>query len=138
MSEFREERPTLADGVTHDPTPAFHKPAYRYIRAADLLPSTDAAYEAADPLIRVKLFDPIGSWTWYIGGYDPDRRLAYGAVDGFAFEVGDFSMSELTTRRVVVPSACRSNGISGSSRGSCRCCAGSHETSDDGKVQMTR
>ena len=99
MSEFREERPTLADGVTYDPTPAFHKPAYRYIRAADRLPSTDAAYEAVDPLIRIKLFDPVGNWTWYLAGYDPDRRLAYGAVDGFAFEVGDFSMLELTALR---------------------------------------
>ena len=99
MSEFREERPTLADGTTYDPTPAFRKPAYRYIRAADRLPSTDAAYEAADPLIRIKLFDPIGSWTWYLTGYDPDRRLAYGAVDGFELEVGDFSMLELTALR---------------------------------------
>ena len=63
MSEFREERPTLTDGTTYDPTPAFHKPAYRYIRAADRLPSTDAACEAADPLIRIKLFDPVGNWT---------------------------------------------------------------------------
>jgi hypothetical protein len=99
MPEFREERPTLADGTTYDPTPAFHRPAYRYIRATDRLPSTDTAYENVDPLIRVKLFDPVGNWTWYVAGYDPDRRVAYGAVDGFAFEVGDFWMPELTTRR---------------------------------------
>ena len=100
MPEFREERPTLADGVTLDPTGAFHKPAYRYVRAADRLPSTDAAYATRDPLIRVKLFDPMGTWTWYLAGYDPDRRLAFGAVDGFAFEVGDFDLAELTRLRV--------------------------------------
>ena len=99
MADCREERPTLADGVTYDPTPAFHKPAYRYIRAADRLPSTDVAYEAGDPLIGVKLFDPGSNWTWYVAGYDPDRRLAYGAVDGFELEAGDFSMPELTATR---------------------------------------
>ncbi len=70
------------------------RPCYRYIRGADNMPSTEEAREFA-PIARVKLFDPAGSFTWYIAGYDPDTRIAWGLVDGFEAERGDFSMEEL-------------------------------------------
>jgi hypothetical protein len=73
------------------------RPAYRYIRATDKLPRIDELGE--DPIARVKLFDPTGSWTWYIAGYDPETRQTYGLVDGFEREIGMFSMAELVELR---------------------------------------
>ena len=75
------------------------RPAYRYIRSADRLPSVDEARMADQPVARVKVFDPTGSWTWYIAGYDPETRRAWGFVDGFESEVGTFDMGELCALR---------------------------------------
>jgi len=73
------------------------RPAYRYIRASDKLPGL---YEAPiDPVARIKLFDPTGSWTWYIAAYDPETRIAYGVVDGFEKECGDIYMPDLVEFR---------------------------------------
>ena len=37
-----------------------------------------------------------GSWTWYLMNLDPeDSDYAWGIVDGFAVEMGSFSMREL-------------------------------------------
>ncbi|KKK73646.1 hypothetical protein LCGC14_2891760 [marine sediment metagenome] len=47
------------------------RPAYRYIRESDKLPSLEPEEE---PIARIKLFDPTGSWTWYIAAYDPETR----------------------------------------------------------------
>ena len=71
-----------------------NRPAYRYIRASDKLPSF-AMLPEEEPVAKVKLFDPTGSWTWYIASYDPDTRIAYGMVDGFEKEFGSFHMGEL-------------------------------------------
>ncbi|KKN74367.1 hypothetical protein LCGC14_0391680 [marine sediment metagenome] len=76
------------------------RPAYRYIRGTDKLPTTEEARAEEEPVARVKLFDPTGSWTWYVSGYDPDTRIAWGLVDGFEKETGDFSMAELVELRV--------------------------------------
>ena len=84
--------------ITDLETSTFQKrPCYRYIRKADNVPT----YEELDnyPVARVKLFDPTGGWTWYIAAYDPDTRIAWGLVDGFEKELGDFSMEELVTMR---------------------------------------
>ncbi len=117
------ERPTPA-GNEADPTPAFNRPAYWYVRGTDNLPSADRAAADPDPIVRVKLFDPQGSWSWYLAGYDPNRRLAFGAVDGWEFEVGDFWMPELTVLRGKLLAACPSNANStlspAASRYSCR------------------
>lgn len=72
-------------------------PAYRYIRASDKLPRV--ADCETPTMARVKLFDPTGSWTWYISAYDPDTRLAFGLVDGFEKEYGAFYMPELVDFR---------------------------------------
>jgi hypothetical protein len=52
----------------------------------------------SDPLIIVKLFDPVGSATWYLTEYDPVEKIAFGyvglQVDGFGYvsliELGTF------------------------------------------------
>jgi hypothetical protein len=76
--------------------------------AHDLMPSWLAAdvpalYSQegiADPLVRVKLFTPDSSWTWYVIEYsavapDGTPRLCFGLVDGHEQELGYFSVDEL-------------------------------------------
>lgn len=75
------------------------RPCYRYIRAADRLPSIDDARAQETPIARIKIFEPTGSWTWFIAGYDPATRRAWGRVRGFEEEVGMFSMAELVAHR---------------------------------------
>ena len=84
--------------ITDLETSTFQKrPCYRYIRKADQMPTYEELGNVQ--IARVKLFDPTGGWTWYIAAYDPDTRIAWGLVDGFEAELGDFSMEELVTRR---------------------------------------
>lgn len=73
------------------------RPAYKYIRQSDKLPSIDAARDEETPIARVKLFS--GSWTWYVAGYDPETHMAWGLVDGHEPEFGMFSMTELCAIR---------------------------------------
>ncbi len=50
------------------------------------------------PKAIVKYFDPTGSWTWYVaeGQKQPDGDwLFWGAVNGFEFEYGYFTLREL-------------------------------------------
>ena len=75
------------------------RPAYRYIRSADKLPTVNQAIAIDDPIARVKLFDPSGGWTWYLAGYDPESRIAYALVDGFELESGGIDMRELCAIR---------------------------------------
>src|SRR3972149_3650563 len=76
-----------------------NRPAYRYIRVSDRLPTIEEARNEVVPMARIKLFDPTGSWTWYVNSYDPDSRQAYGLVDGFEREYGYFDMAELCALR---------------------------------------
>lgn len=78
----------------------FKTPAFRYVRNTDKLPSTDAAHDADDPLLRVKLFNPTGIGTWWIAGFDPDTGIAWGVADIFEREVGDFDVKELAALSV--------------------------------------
>lgn len=41
-----------------------------------------------DPIIWLKFFHPLSSWSWYLTEYDPDQRLAFGLVAGFETEIG--------------------------------------------------
>ncbi len=74
-------------------------PAYRYIRTSDKVPRQP---KGRDPMALVKIFDPTGSWTWYVVAYDPKTRIAFGLVDGFEQELGDFSMQEIVEVRGVL------------------------------------
>jgi hypothetical protein len=69
----------------------FKGPAYNYIRTTDKLP--DLGTEAK--MARVKLFDPTGSWTWFVSEYDPKTHECFGLVKGFEEELGYFNMDEL-------------------------------------------
>ena len=76
-----------------------NKPAYRYIRESDKLPTIEVGLFEEPAMARIKIFDPTGLWTWYINSYDPDTRIAFGFVDGFELEYGEFSMEELCEAR---------------------------------------
>ena len=65
-----------------------------------------------DPLVVVKYFDPVGSWTWYAtegspvdedGYMDTNKEkvdyLFFGLVVGFETELGYFSLHELKTAK---------------------------------------
>lgn len=75
------------------------RPAYRYIRQSDNIPPIFQSIRQPDPIAKVKLFDPTGSWTWYIAGYDPSTRTAWGRVHGLEDEYGSISMAELVAVR---------------------------------------
>lgn len=77
------------------------KPAYRYIRKTDNLPTVrEAAHRGVNAPAMVKVFNPTGGQTWYIAGYDPDTREAWGMVDlGWGPELGSFDMAELVAIR---------------------------------------
>jgi len=50
------------------------------------------------PIAVLKYFDPTGNWTWYAAEgqkQDDGDWLFWGAVDGFEFECGYFTLSEL-------------------------------------------
>lgn len=50
------------------------------------------------PIAAVKFFDPTGSWSWYAaeGQKQEDGDwLFWGAVDGFEYEYGYFTLHEL-------------------------------------------
>lgn len=71
--------------------------AYTYVPAGALPP-----IGTEDPIARVKLFDPSGSWTWYLSEFDPDPEnggLAFGLVVGFDVELGYVSLDELAAVR---------------------------------------
>ncbi len=48
-----------------------------------------------DPIVRVKFFDPCGSWTWYGIEWNPMERTFFGYVVGHENELGYFSLDEL-------------------------------------------
>jgi hypothetical protein len=75
-----------------------NRPAYRYIRESDRLPGLDVEDDPY-PMARIKLFDPTGSWTWYIASYDAASRTAFGMVHGHEHELGYISMEEIVEFR---------------------------------------
>lgn len=76
-----------------------NKPAYRYIRESDNMPTTDAIANDDDPMVLVKLFNPTGIGTWYLMSYDPDDRVSFGLCHLFEWELGNVWLSELVTFR---------------------------------------
>lgn len=45
---------------------------------------------------RVKIFDPCGSWTWFVSSWDPKTDECFGLVAGAERELGSFSLRELS------------------------------------------
>lgn len=58
------------------------------------LPPLYATEDDDDPMVICKFFPPWGNWTWYVTEFDGEDTF-YGLVDGFAAELGYFSLSEL-------------------------------------------
>jgi hypothetical protein len=52
-----------------------------------------------EALVHVKLFDPTGSWTWFITEFDPTNNTAFGLVNGHEAEIGYIDLNELSTIR---------------------------------------
>lgn len=46
-------------------------------------------------IAHVKLFDPCGSWSWFISEFDEKTGEAFGIVCGFERELGYISLEEL-------------------------------------------
>ena len=76
------------------------------------LPALYSQEEERDPVVVVKYFDPVGSWTWYAtegspvdedGYMDTNKEkvdfLFFGLVMGFEAELGYFSLNELRTAK---------------------------------------
>lgn len=79
-----------------------NKPAYRYIRKSDRLPTYDEIPhdKPLDQIVcKVRLFNPTGIGTWHVAAYDPDTRVAWGVAQLQEKEVGSWSMDELTSFR---------------------------------------
>ena len=51
-------------------------------------------------VVYVKLFLPVGGWTWYLTEYDPEDDVAFGLVVGHATELGYVALQELRDLRV--------------------------------------
>jgi Protein of unknown function (DUF2958) len=77
------------------------RPAYRYIRRTDKLPTYDQLGEtpASEIVAHVRLFNPTGIGTWWIASYDPDTRIAYGVAELHEWEAGSFGIDELVDFR---------------------------------------
>ena len=48
-----------------------------------------------EQMVVAKFFNPVGSWTWYLMNMEENNDYCWGIVDGFAVEMGSFSMKEL-------------------------------------------
>ena len=51
--------------------------------------------------VIVKFFHPFSNWRWYATEFDPEEGLFFGLVDGFATELGYFSLAELQSVTVL-------------------------------------
>ena len=65
------------------------------------LPVLYSQENEADPMVYVKYFDPVGSWTWYVteGEQRGKDFLFFGLVIGFEAELGYFTLYELETAK---------------------------------------
>ena len=78
-----------------------NRPAYRYIRATDRIPTYAQLGDKhlSEITAKVRLFNPTGIGTWHIAAYDPDTQIAWGVAELHGREVGSFSMAEIVNFR---------------------------------------
>jgi hypothetical protein len=73
----------------------------KLLTKADLnrLPSLYSQESVKDPIVYLKLFHPIGSWTLYITEFDPKEKIFFGwnPIDG---ELGYSSLAEIEAIKV--------------------------------------
>ena len=53
-----------------------------------------------DQMVVAKFFNPVGSWTWYLMNMADNGDYCWGIVDGFAVEMGSFSIKELEEQKL--------------------------------------
>jgi hypothetical protein len=63
------------------------------------LPSIQEAKSSNDPVVQVKFFHPLSSWTWYVAGYTEGHF--WGMVDGDFVETGLISLQELKSVKLL-------------------------------------
>lgn len=63
------------------------------------LPKLYSQENVANPIVRVKFFNPCGSGTWYATEFDGEDTF-FGLVDLHERELGYFSLSELESIRL--------------------------------------
>lgn len=80
-------------------SPFQKKPAYRYLRKTDKLPTSPPRGATDGVVLKVRLFNPTGIGTWWVASYDPATGVAFGVVSLHETEVGDFYMPELVEYR---------------------------------------
>jgi hypothetical protein len=73
------------------------------ITPADNVPPIGATANESDSLVRVKFFDPCGSWTWGVIEHDPTTGECFGMVHGFESELGSFDLAELARKMAERP-----------------------------------
>lgn len=76
-------------GVTHGPA------KLEIFRKACQL--RGASPRSSSKVARVKIFDPCGSWTWFVSSWNPKTNECFGLVKGVATEFGSFSLEELSS-----------------------------------------
>lgn len=77
--------------------------AYTYIPANSKIPALYANEDKSDEetLVVIKLFNPVGSATWYLTEYSPEEKVAFGYVTGMtADEWGYVSITELESLKL--------------------------------------
>ena len=62
------------------------------------VPMTNDQNDATNRLARVKMFDPTGSWSWFIIDWD-GSDICFGLVEGCVAELGYFSLVELANTK---------------------------------------
>jgi len=84
-------------GITYGPQKlALMQQACRLMQVPDSDQNLDPDGKTISDLLRVKLFDPCGAWTWYIQDWD-GSDICFGWVEGFEKEWGNFSLQELAS-----------------------------------------
>jgi hypothetical protein len=83
-------------GITYGPKKlALMKQACRLMQVPLSHENLDEEGEAISKLLRVKLFNPCGAWTWYIQDWYGED-ICFGWVEGLEKEWGSFSLEELS------------------------------------------
>ena len=83
-------------GITYGPKKlALMQQACRLLEVPLSDENVDENGETRSSLLRVKLFDPCGCFTWFIQDWD-GSDICFGWVEGFEKEWGSFSLQELS------------------------------------------
>ena len=53
-----------------------------------------------EQMVVAKFFNPVGSWTWYLMNMAENGDYCWGIVDGFAVEMGSFSIKDLEEQKL--------------------------------------